>query len=77
MAPFFTNNSCSPFTPEQSPCLIGTYVDYAVDVASPEHVAKTTMFCIKHNIRLVIRNTGHDYLGKSTGAGQCYTVSNP
>jgi hypothetical protein len=26
-------------------------------------------FTTKYNIRLVIRNTGHDYLGKSTGAG--------
>jgi hypothetical protein len=26
-------------------------------------------FARKHNIRFVIRNTGHDYLGRSTGAG--------
>ena len=69
MAPFFTNNSCSPFTSEQSPCRIGTYIDYAVDVTNPKHIAQTIFFATKHNIRLVIRNTGHDYLGKSTGAG--------
>ena len=69
MAPFFTNNSCSPFTSEQSPCLLGNYIAYAVDVTSPEHIAQTIAFATKHNIRLVIRNTGHDYLGKSTGAG--------
>ena len=69
MAPSFTNNSCSPFTSEQSACLIGNYIDYAVNVTSPEQVAKTIKFAAKHNIRLVIRNTGHDYNGKSTGPG--------
>lgn len=69
MAPFFTNDSCSPFASEKSPCLLGNYVDYAVDVTSPEHVAKTISFAKEHNIRLVIKNTGHDYNGKSTGAG--------
>ena len=69
MAPFFTNNSCSPFTIRESPCRLGTYIDYAVDVANPEHIAQTILFATKHSIRLVIRNTGHDYLGKSTGAG--------
>ena len=68
MAPFFTNNSCSPFSPEQSPCLIGAYIDYAVNVTKPKHVIETLSFCNKHSIRLIIRNTGYDYLGKSTGA---------
>ena len=69
MSPFFINNSCTPFTSEQSPCLLGNYVDYAVDVTNPEHVAQTIQFAVKHNIRLVIKNTGHGYNGKSTGAG--------
>lgn len=69
MSPFFINNSCTPFTSEQSPCLLGNYVDYAVDVTNSEHVAQTIQFAVKHNIRLVIKNTGHDYNGKSTGAG--------
>ena len=69
MAPYFTNNSCSPFTAKNTRCLTGFYVDYAVDVTSPDHVAQTIKFATKYNIRLVIRNTGHDYNGKSTGAG--------
>ena len=32
-------------------------------------VARTIWFCTYFNIRLVIRNTGHDYNGKSSGAG--------
>lgn len=69
MAPIFANNSCEPFQPRDTPCTLGNYVSYAVDVASAKHVQATVAFAKKHNIRLVIRNTGHDYNGRSTGAG--------
>jgi FAD/FMN-containing dehydrogenase len=32
-------------------------------------IQRTIAFAASKNIRLVIRNTGHDYLGRSTGAG--------
>lgn len=44
-------------------------MQYAVNVSKPDHVAETLKYTKQHNIRFVIRNTGHDYLGKSTGAG--------
>lgn len=69
MAPFFANQSCDPFTPQSTPCTLGNYVDYAINVAQPSDISKGIAFASKYNIRLVIRNTGHDYLGKSTGAG--------
>lgn len=69
MAPFFANQSCDPFQPVEKPCTLGNYVRYAVDASGPEDVAATIIFAKQHNIRLVIRNTGHDYLGRSTGAG--------
>ncbi|KAJ5784237.1 FAD binding domain protein [Penicillium pulvis] len=69
MAPFFTNGTCDPYHPIFKPCTLGNFVRYAVNVSSPDHVAKTMQFAIKHKIRFVIRNTGHDYNGKSTGAG--------
>ncbi|KAI9878323.1 MAG: hypothetical protein M1830_001256 [Pleopsidium flavum] len=69
MAPFFANRSCDPFTPESTPCTLGNYVDYAVNVTKPAHISQTLAFARKHSIRVVIRNTGHDYNGKSTGAG--------
>ncbi|KAI0111115.1 6-hydroxy-D-nicotine oxidase [Nemania sp. FL0031] len=68
-APIFANASCDPFTPPNSPCLLGNYVRYAVKVSGPEDIAATIQFADEHNIRLVIRNTGHDYVGRSTGAG--------
>ena len=69
MAPFFTNNTCNPFLPASVPCTLGYYVSYAVRASDASDYQKTIAFTNKHNIRLVIRNTGHDYNGKSTGAG--------
>jgi FAD/FMN-containing dehydrogenase len=48
---------------------MGNYVRYAVDVTGPKDIAATIRFAEKKNIRLVIRNTAHDYMGRSTGAG--------
>ncbi|KAJ4383141.1 hypothetical protein N0V85_008475 [Neurospora sp. IMI 360204] len=69
MAPFFANQSCDPFTSKDLPCTLGNYVRYAVDVQTAADVAAAINFARNHNIRFVIRNTGHDYLGRSTGAG--------
>ncbi|KAJ0158908.1 putative FAD-linked oxidoreductase [Colletotrichum tanaceti] len=69
MAAFFANQSCDPFVDRTERCIIGTYVQYAVKAASSDDYVKTIKFAQDNNIRLVIRNTGHDYLGKSTGAG--------
>lgn len=75
MAQFFTNGSCNPFAAPSDPCAVGPLVQYAVNASSAsrgEAVADykaTLAFAAERNIRLVIRNTGHDYLGKSTGPG--------
>ncbi|THU81964.1 FAD-binding domain-containing protein [Dendrothele bispora CBS 962.96] len=69
MTPFFANESCDPFTAPDAQCIIGSYVQYAVNVSTKVHVIKTLDFAKKHNIRFVVRNTGHDYMGKSTGKG--------
>jgi len=69
MAAFFANMSCDPFTPRKATCVIGTYVPYAVKASCAEDYRATIAFSKRYNIRLVIRNTGHDYMGKSTGAG--------
>ncbi|KAL0574411.1 hypothetical protein V5O48_007551 [Marasmius crinis-equi] len=69
MDPIFLNKSCDPFDPRETPCRIGRYVQYAVNVSTPDHVIETVRFVKKHNIRFVVKNTGHDYLGRSTGTG--------
>lgn len=69
MAPFFANGTCDPYNPVSKPCALGNYIVYSVNVTKPDHISKAIKFASKHNIRLVVRNTGHDYNGKSTGAG--------
>ncbi|MCJ1356498.1 MAG: hypothetical protein MMC33_006493 [Icmadophila ericetorum] len=69
MAPFFANRSCDVWTPREWPCEMGNYVTYSLNVSESSQIVKGLAFAKEKNIRLVIRNTGHDYLGKSTGAG--------
>ncbi|KAL8695331.1 MAG: hypothetical protein Q9224_003420 [Gallowayella concinna] len=69
MAPFFANQSCDPFQPRSAPCMLGNYINYAINVTKRSDISKGVEFATRHNIRLVIRNTGHDFNGKSTGAG--------
>ncbi|KAJ6449463.1 hypothetical protein C8R45DRAFT_1044851 [Mycena sanguinolenta] len=69
MDPIFLNKSCDPFDPPEAPCRIGAYVQYAVNVTSSDHIIKTILFVKQHNIRFVVKGTGHDYMGRSTGTG--------
>ncbi|KAK2013378.1 FAD binding domain-containing protein [Colletotrichum eremochloae] len=69
MAAFFANQSCDPFLGRDARCIIGTYVQYAVNATGADDYVKTIKFAQDNNIRLAIRNTGHDYLGKSGGPG--------
>ncbi|KAF5006939.1 hypothetical protein FDECE_6715 [Fusarium decemcellulare] len=69
MQAYFANQSCDPFLAETRPCTLGNYPAYAVKVSNSRQVAAAVKFANDNNIRLVVRNTGHDYLGRSTGAG--------
>lgn len=68
MAYFFTNNSCNPFAESDEPCDLGHLPVSTVNATNSKHYQAVFEFVKKHNIRLVVRNSGHDYLGKSTGA---------
>lgn len=69
MAPLFANQSCDPFQPRAGSCKIGTYSQYTINVTCASDVAAGLKFAKDHNVRLVIHNTGHDFAGKSSGAG--------
>lgn len=58
MAPFFANQSCDPWTPQEQPCELGNYVRYAVNVTGPDDITAAIRFAREKNVRLVIRNTG-------------------
>ncbi|KAF1958216.1 putative isoamyl alcohol oxidase [Byssothecium circinans] len=69
MPAYHQNATCDPFTARNSTCLQGNYAQYAIKVTGPEDVQAGLKFAQEKNVRLVIKNTGHDYLGKSTGKG--------
>ncbi|KAI1361466.1 hypothetical protein F5Y08DRAFT_347848 [Xylaria arbuscula] len=74
VAPYWDNNTCSPFVDETvfnpiSSCSLGNMASYAINVSDARTVAAGVKFARQNNIRLVVKNTGHDYLGGSQGKG--------
>lgn len=61
MQTYFANQSCDPFTSESQACVLGNYVSYAVNVSCAADAAAALSFAQRNNIRLVVRNTGHEY----------------
>lgn len=63
-----TFDACPPVDLESGitpgECLLGPAPVYTVNATEPEDVAAGLAFAEKYNLRLVIRNTGHDLLGK-------------
>jgi hypothetical protein len=61
-------NECPPvdFAAGQTAgtCSIGDSPVYAVNATTPEDVVAGINFARAHNIRLVVRNTGHDISGR-------------
>ncbi|KAI0124074.1 FAD binding domain-containing protein [Xylariales sp. AK1849] len=68
-SPYWLNNSCSPFTSPNSTCTLGNLVSYTINVSCAADVVAGVSFAQANNIRLVVKNTGHDFLGRSTGRG--------
>ncbi|KAI9651087.1 hypothetical protein NHQ30_001124 [Ciborinia camelliae] len=69
MSPYWLNNSCNPLLGLDNSCVLGNLASYALNVSKAEEVIAGLRFARDNNIRLTIKNTGHDFLGRSTGAG--------
>ena len=62
------NSSCSIFY-NSTTCNQGSVPIFAVNATLPEHVQATIRLVKTYNLRLTIKTTGHDYLGRSTAFG--------
>ena len=51
------------------PCGQGSVPPVGVDARSASDVQAAVNFAKRHNLKAVIKNTGHDYLGRSTAHG--------
>ncbi|KDN68227.1 hypothetical protein CSUB01_11243 [Colletotrichum sublineola] len=69
MSPWFQNQSCVPFTNQSTSCGLGNYASYSINISSVQDIMAGLAFAKKKNVRLVIKNSGHDFFGKSTGKG--------
>ncbi|PPR01858.1 hypothetical protein CVT24_001339 [Panaeolus cyanescens] len=79
-APQFTNwealinstsvEQCDPFSDVSNPanvCFQGRVPWGVVNVTSVADIQKTVRFASQHNLKLVVKNTGHENLGRSLG----------
>ncbi|KAI2622129.1 FAD-binding domain-containing protein [Hypomontagnella submonticulosa] len=70
-AVLFQGSTCMPpaFVPSRGGCTVGGYPAYAVSVRNVAQIQLAVNFARNLNLRLVIKNTGHDFSAKSVGMG--------
>lgn len=66
---YFTNDTCRPTQNPTDSCTLGYYGVYVIMASTPRHVKTGIDFARRNNLRLIVRNTGHDFIGRSTGYG--------
>ncbi|KAK0656943.1 isoamyl alcohol oxidase-like protein [Cercophora newfieldiana] len=67
--PIFQGRTCLPTDDPTQNCTLGGYASYSVAVTKVSQIQLALNFARNANIRLVVRNTGHDFADKSIGAG--------
>ncbi|KAJ7170771.1 hypothetical protein C8R43DRAFT_1059439 [Mycena crocata] len=60
---------CSYDVQPGATCQQGRVPPYAVNATSVSDIQNTLLFASKYNLRLVVRNTGHELMGRSFGVG--------
>lgn len=67
------NGNTCPLPPAQGSnpytCNITGYPAYVVNATTVKHVQLAINFARNNNIRVTIKNTGHDFVGRNTGGG--------
>jgi hypothetical protein len=71
MFPLYTGMTCMPKLNATTAdmCTQGGFADYSVKVSNVAQVQLSINMARSLNLRLVVRNTGHDYSGRSIGKG--------
>ncbi|KAJ4416694.1 hypothetical protein N0V82_006603 [Gnomoniopsis sp. IMI 355080] len=68
MSPIFEGLTCIPSS-QSGTCTLGGYPSYAVNISNVAQVQLAVNYARNLNLRLVVKNTGHDFCGRSSGAG--------
>ncbi|KAF2268709.1 FAD-binding domain-containing protein [Lojkania enalia] len=70
LSPIYQGLTCQPPSIYNSgSCTLGGYPSYVIKVQTVLDIQLGINFARNNEIRLVIKNTGHDFVGKSAGAG--------
>ncbi|KAL8378094.1 hypothetical protein RB595_008682 [Gaeumannomyces hyphopodioides] len=63
-------DTCPASTPPVAGnCTRGGYAYYVINATSVRQIQAAVNFARNRNVRLTVKNTGHDFVGKSTGRG--------
>ncbi|KAH6847752.1 hypothetical protein B0I37DRAFT_375759 [Chaetomium sp. MPI-CAGE-AT-0009] len=62
-------STCPLVLNAEGTCTRGGFPEYVVNASTVKHIQAAVNFARNKNIRLVIKNTGHDFGGRSMGAG--------
>lgn len=62
LSQYFQNYTCVPFTNVSQNCELGNFPNYVVNVTGVNDLRGAIAFAKKYNIRIVIKNTGHEYV---------------
>ncbi|KAK4119144.1 FAD-binding domain-containing protein [Parathielavia appendiculata] len=62
-------STCTLVSHPQGSCTRGGFPEYVVNATTVKQVQAAVNFARNKNLRLVIKNTGHDFGGRSMGAG--------
>ncbi|RNJ58313.1 hypothetical protein D7B24_004954 [Verticillium nonalfalfae] len=63
-----SNNTCELTTDPSASCTMGYYPEFVIMAKTRDHIKAGVDFARSRNIRLVMRNTGHDFESRSAGA---------
>lgn len=69
MSPIYQGLTCMPTTDPTATCTLGGYPAYAVNATNVAQIQLAVNFARNTGIRFVVKNTGHEFSGKSGGAG--------
>lgn len=57
---YYQNETCDPFQPASKPCELGNRPTYSIEITGPDDVIAGLDFAKQNNVRLTIKNTGHE-----------------
>ncbi|KAL2844827.1 hypothetical protein BJY01DRAFT_214679 [Aspergillus pseudoustus] len=69
LSPVYQGLTCQPTTDPSDSCTMGGYPHYVINATDVAQIQLGINFARNIGVRLVVKNTGHDFSGKSGGAG--------